>query len=312
MNFDELNRDDLIEMEVFLNIPIISVFENLEEFNNLHAPLIRGFYDGKGLRYNSDSIRSLNKNITDLKDVLESIAINKNDFNKYKYWIIVEILEDSLTYLKTLSNYALWARSPKDISVYGQGLEQDYVQRQNETLKQIEVKSGSTNFDLDWYNLAIRNSLREEDYTNQGGTPLKIILRNIDNAIVESVVDIIDNGLKSYGFDIYRKLTFEDDDLVVLDNKETLKQSAYILTSMSKGDNVKFPELGFDKISLLGSNVGSFLYPLAIRQVIELFSTDDSFAGIEIDKMKIEQDSIKMEINITTRFKESLEGLIEL
>jgi len=129
---------------------------------------------------------------------------------------------------------------------------------------------------------------------------------------LESVVSAIDNGLKSFGLDIKKKIEFSGDDLVVLSNKDTLLQSADILLSLKKGDNPQVPNLGIDQVSVLGNSKGSFLFPIIFRQIIEIFSTDDTFSSVEVGKISFQADAVFIEVTVSSRYKETIEGLVQL
>lgn len=312
MSFEELNRDDLLDLELISGIPIISVYEQISNFLNTEAQQIRAFFEGRVDFVVAQQFRQLDKMLDLTVRTIDNLTNNKYRFDLYKNWIVIENLEDSLLSLQTLKNYSIWSRSNRNINIYAGNVEVSYIQKQEQTLEQIEVESGSLDSDTTWYESAIRNMLKEEDYTNEGGVPLKIIFKNAPTAFLESVVSAVDNGLKSFGLDIKKKIEFSGDDLVTLDNKETLIQSADILLNLRKGDNPSVPNLGIDQVSILGSNKGSFLFPVIFRQIIELFATDDTFSSVEVGKISFNQDAIFIDVTISSRYRETIEGLVQL
>lgn len=312
MSFEELNRDDLLDLELISGIPIISAYEQISNFLNTEAQQIRAFFEGRVDFVVAQQFRQLDKMLDLTVRTIDNLTNNKYRFDLYKNWIVIENLEDSLLSLQTLKNYSIWSRSNRNINIYAGNVEVSYIQKQEQTLEQIEVESGSLDSDITWYESAIRNMLKEEDYTNEGGVPLKIIFKNAPTAFLESVVSAVDNGLKSFGLDIKKKIEFSGDDLVTLDNKETLIQSADILLNLRKGDNPSVPNLGIDQVSILGSNKGSFLFPVIFRQIIELFATDDTFSSVEVGKISFNQDAIFIDVTVSSRYRETIEGLVQL
>lgn len=312
MSFEELTRDDLLEVELMSGIDVISLYEEINSFMNNEALQIRAFFEGTIDSVVAAQFRKLDQLHDKTFSTIDKLTNNKEEFIQYKSWVLLEDLEDSLLMLITLKNYSLWSRSNRNINIYAGKVEIEYIQQQQETLEQIEVKSGSVDFDSTWYQTSIRNSLKEEDYSSEGGIPLKIIFKNAPTVFLESVVAQIDNGLKSFGLDISKRLKFRDDDLVVLENRETLYQSAEILLNLKKGDNPNLPNLGLDQVSILGSSKGSFLFPVIFRQIIDVFSTDDSFGGVEVGKISFEKDAVFIGVQASSRYKETIEGLIQI
>jgi hypothetical protein len=308
MTFEELTRDDLIDAELISGINFIDAFEKTKDFLNLSAPKIRAFFFGNTNNVVAKEFRELRMLLSELINLKNRMCDNNRIFNFYKHWIILENIEDSITALETLSNFSLWSRSNRDINIYAGNIEVDYTQKQEETLEQIALDAGVES----WYNIAVRNQLKEEDYSSEGGKNLKVIINNAPSVFLQSVVDQIDTGLKTYGIDISTKIEFNDDEIVYLSNKDTLMQSSNILLNLRKGDNPSLPDLGIDQVSVLGASRGSFLFPVIIRQLTEVFSTDDSFGAVRVGKIKFEQDAVFIEVEINSRYKETIEGLVQL
>jgi len=114
---------------------------------------------------------------------------------------------------------------------------------QGQTLESIERdRIGNSDWQNSWANLALKNDLREEDYTPEGGFLIKA---NFDfvasdfriNAIVDSPI-----GDRVLGLDIANKIEFDvnEQDLVVLSPKDTFTQNANNLLNLRKGDNPEF------------------------------------------------------------------------
>jgi hypothetical protein len=311
MIFDELNRDDLLDIEEFSGFPILSLFEEIEVFlRDGISSIISQF------RYNSGSIDS--KPFKEMEQIQEKItnaisalSSNREAFSFYCTWVVLEQLEETQSRILTYQNYDIWSRSSTIKQAFSGPIESDYVQRQGESLEDIEKLASSVNPNESWYNLALRNNLREEDYTPQGGTPLKIIFRNVDGLVIRTVVDVIDSAPKVYGRDISKKIRFVEEDLEWLDNEATKKQSIDILLSLKKGDNPN-NNLGIDEQAVLGTNKNSLLFPSIFRQLSEIFKSDDSFLGIQVQKINLEQDAVFIDVNILTRANEVETGTLVL
>lgn len=310
MTIDEITKDDLIEASMVASFDFVDLLSSVSNFLKNDAYKIRGFYLGDVSKIPAGELRSLSSLLLKIGDGINALNSNKNSFDLYKNWILMEMLEESLLSLETIDNFKIWSRSSRDINVFAGNIEIDYVQKQNQTIEDIQSSTG-LNPD-DWTSLAIRNNLKEEDYNSEGGKSLKVIFPNLGTSILQSVIGPVTDGFSSYGIDIKKKIEFNDDDLVILGNLETLFQSIDILLSLRKGDNPAFPLLGLDQVSILGANRGSILFPVIFRQITDTFRSDDTLAGIEIKKVEPIKDSINIDLIIYARFKQSTQGLIQI
>jgi len=147
------------------------------------------------------------------------------------------------------------------------GKEFDFTLKQNQTIENLIQDIGSSNRDQDWINLALRNDLKEEDYTPEGGVVLKATFQN--NAKIE-ILSVLDNiqGTNVYGKDIYRRFIFEDNDLLSLSPENTIHQAFDINIELRRGDNPEFANDGLQSSLIVGSNLNSILYPSEISTII--------------------------------------------
>jgi hypothetical protein len=97
------------------------------------------------------------------------------DFNNLKWFLLIEQIEEIDNRLKTLDNINKWARSSLTKVAYDPSYQLDYILGQNQTLENVAQQvTGSNDPQDDWNDIAINNTLKEEDYTNEGGNDLKI------------------------------------------------------------------------------------------------------------------------------------------
>lgn len=311
MQFDVVDNDALLDFAFKTKFDLRVLLSEITSFFKSDVYNIYAFYQGGQKRYPKSTYEKLEALEQKIDEACGLLTESDSSFNDYRFFVILDLLEDTKTRLETLKNYSRWARKGLNLNINSNGIEVDYVQKQGETLERIGERVFMTNSNDDWYDIAVRNNLREEDYTQAGGTAIKLTFDRVDDFFVETVVDIIDTGEKIFGKDLDRKIQFADDDLKTLTNRDTVFQSANILASLRKNHNPEFPALGIDE-KFLGSNKNAFLYPAIIRQLSEIFRTDDSFRSISITEIKVEKDGVIIEAEIETRLNDFQQVQIDL
>lgn len=224
-----------------------------------------------------------------------------------------EQLEDISATLDTANNASRWLRSSiVGTQAYLQNTQVNYVGKQGQGLEQVErdvLKSDDP--EETWVQTALRNQLREEDYTTDGNYLIKVTFSNGRAISIQSVVDNIDEGKKTYGKDIQRQLELSNNDLVVLDYDDTLAQSAEILAGLKQLDNPTFPDLGIDR-RFIGSNIAALSYPTLFRQIAQSFATDDSFESFSIIDVARQQDAALVRFQVRPRTGPTLDQELAL
>lgn len=216
----------------------------------------------------------------------------------------LEIINDKLIYINNLNR---WLRSSILNFTYYNQLQVDYLLQQGDTLERISRNLLQRQDFLDnWYDLALSNSLTEDKYTSEGGVPIKVpIERRVYSYSLNSVVDVI-SGKSCYGKDLPTRLTLYEEDLVVLDYFDTIKQSTEILVTLRKGDNLENRNLGLQEEVYVGSNRIYFNTPILIRQLSESFLTDDTLLDFQINEIRVDQDNFFIDFQVRTILGELL------
>jgi hypothetical protein len=168
--------------------------------------------------------------------------------------------------------------------------------------------AGSLNPNDEWADLAIKNRLEEEDYSNDGGTDLKITFNRGNAGLkVNAVVDVI-QGKSIYGKDVYRKIQWVKDNgflnLKVLSYDDTIMQAIDILANLKKNDNPDNPNNGLQSNIVVGSNRALFNFPVIIRQMSQTFANDDTLKNFKINNLSRDQDNMVMDYAVQTRLDE--------
>lgn len=273
----------------------------VEEFTSNHLSRIVEYYTGGSKNLPSPSIRLLESLRRESQSIDHIININSHRFTTTDWWDLLDLLEDTKLKLDTTNQIPKWGRVSLLLSTLG-NTKLDTLLTKGRTVENlVKVSLGSSNEHQDWYDIAISNDLREESYSSNTTTKLRVSIIGSESFSIKSVVDTIDSETIK-GKDLDKKLTWSsDNDLKILTPTETFLQSVNILAKLMKGDNPEFTSQGFSKDLIVGQNINSISYPILIRQISELFSTDDTidtFTVTDISKLK---DSISMEVEIQSR-----------
>jgi len=282
-----------------------SFIQRLSSFFLSDTLIIQNYYTGKIKSLPIRVIENLKQLKKDYHYFEEILADYKNQFNTVEYWELIEVVDYLGLKLTTVENYWKFLKSSLQNGQYSLGLYSNTVIKENQDLETIALETNEK-----WEDIALRNLLIEEDYTKEGGN--KISIANANNVFFVNIKSIIDSpiGERIYGKDISNKISFNDNDIVTLEYKKTLKQTFNNLLGLRKGDIPENPNLGIEEDLFVGNSVEGFLYPVLFRQLNETFSSDDSFKSVLIKKIELVEDSIRIQIDAITRLDEIETGTI--
>lgn len=273
------------------------------DFIDNHRSNVFEYYSGDSRLPNTQSFEFLFKLLKE-SDVIDSlIEQSKHRLNTPEYWELIDSLSQIKESLKTTENSSKWMRSIITKNNFSPEIEIESVLKQSQTIEQLSSSLGSNSSDNDWVQMALRNDLREEDYSTEGGTLILSSYRNKMRINVQSVVDNI-NGEKIYGADFDRKITFTNDDINVLSYKNTIKQTVEVLASLRSGQTPEFPLDGIQANLLVGSNRASVPYPVLFRQFYATFKRDDTLKSLRVKQIEIQKDSLNLSFEVETMMGE--------
>lgn len=307
--FNIVDKEIVEEFELRTKYPLFKFYEDFIDFNDNFSQNIFNYFLGELEEVTEISFQKLEKLLKEANKIIYLFQNNTQQLDTYKYWILLDDIEDIRTTLQSINNASRWLRSSISNVSFSSDPEFKYITGQNETLEKINKNIGSGDEENDWVEIALNNSLREEDYSNEGGLNLKVYLKNNKSIYINSVIDNI-NSDTIYGKDLFKKITYKDNDLETLSPIDTLKQSVEILANLNKNDNPAFKNLGIDKSLIIGKNFNSVSYPAITRQLFSTFKTDDTLASFTILNIEQKTNSIKISYLVETVLFEPIEGQI--
>jgi hypothetical protein len=298
-----MTKETLDRFKEKTNVDIQQFFVDFVDFFDNKVQNIYDFYV-IGAELQSDTVNALNSLNLYAKQLRTVYNTTQDSLTNYfDDFELLDSFENCCTKIDTVFNSQRWFRSSKGLN-FDNKTEKDFVLKQGQTLVNLANEVGYTQPNNDWVNIALRNDLKEEDYTEDGGVKLKIVFQNNSDYKLTSVLDSI-TGINIYGKDINKKISYTDDDLTVLEYEQTRDQTFSILMNTYRGSIPEFPNDGIDK-GLIGSNINSVQYPAIIRQLSDIFAKDDLFKSVGVFDIKKEQDMIFGTVSATTRIGDVL------
>lgn len=299
--FDDFKKLTNKDIEAFFNKTV--------KFFRTDYVLLVGYYSGKFSQISSKVFERLDSLQLDLDDMFEKYHQHSASMKDIRYWNLLEQIEEVDNRIKTARNINRWARSSATNVAYSPTIQLEYTLSQNQTLENVSRDIlEQAGYQDDWFDIAMRNVLEEEDYDLEGGQTIQLELDKTLNLgiIVNSVVDYL-SGKSIYGKDIYRKFSFENEDIKVLGYDDTIVQAVDILIGLKKNDNPDYPYLGLQSTVIVGGNQALLNFPVIIRQLTETFQSDDTLKEFQINTIKLEQDNLLSEFQVKTRLNEIYE-----
>lgn len=299
-----LTLDLLDEFENITQFPIADYLQSFDSFIKRDSQNIIGYYSGDLKSLDKSAYSNLLTLIERDQDLFSTISLNKSAFRNYKWWVLIDNLEQANTLLLKFNTISKWLRSAISNSEFNPNPEISIPFNQGQVLEDIQRNVlGSTDWDNTWVETAIKNDLREEDYTSDAGFLLKANFNfTLNNFKINSIVDNpIDT--KILGIDLPTKMEIDTtlEDYVVLSPENTFIQTINILINLRKGDNPEFPDQGINPSLVVGSNLNSLSYPTLFRQLTTLFKNDDTIKTFTLVSIRREVDAVFVDFECESR-----------
>lgn len=301
MSTFDIEEEYVTKFSYLIGYDVLTYFDLYRMFINNNFPLLLRYYQNSEEKPDQFSFSFLNKLKNESIVIDNMIKSNLQIFDNMWAWEILDFFEDSKIKIDTFLNLSRWTRSNKTTTGWDQiATQSPYVTGNYETLEQISEKiEGSNDSQNDWQKIALQNNLIELDYSTTGDKELNVSkrLNSNPNYFLNSVIDNLVEK-RVYGRDIQKKLQFVNDDLLVLDYVDTVKQSVFILMSLRKGDVPEFPDLGIN--NLIGGNTASFFFVSLRNQLTNNFLSDDTLRNLNILSIYYKSSDIYIDFEVDT------------
>jgi hypothetical protein len=296
-----LDNDLILDFEKKTRYKLRTYLLEFQRFVENDYPGILNYYTGQQKVLPSEPIKVLRKLVRE-SEILDRVILNNTRrFQTTDFWDLLEFIEEIKVKLLGMINTPKWSRSSKTRAANSSQPKLDVQLGQNQTIERLAGRSlGSGDEHQDWYQIALENDAHEESYSAKGGKVLKVSSKGRASIDILSIVDIMDSETIK-GKDLDKKITWENDDLKVLEPKDSFIQDADILLQLTKGDNPEFPNQGLSKGVAVGQNINSISYPVLVRQLSSVLSQDDSIESYSITTLERREDGLFIEVELESK-----------
>lgn len=270
-------------------------FESCKKFFSEDFSNISSYYSGGNMV--GESFGKIDELLKSCESIESIFFKYKSRLNDTEMFDLLDAFENINVKLLTTKNLGKWLRS-SSVGRYNQSFFVDRSLKNNENFEDVSESLGSSDGQNDWIDIAISNSVREEDYTKDSSPVFKVRLNQTINYQIENIVDnLVSKNI--LGKDIDANFRFEGGDVAIVNYDNAVLQTISTITSTLKGD---IPEFTNDGVSneFIGTNVASIQYPTLFRNLSEMFLKDGRFKEISLLGLDRKEDSVFMNIKIIT------------
>lgn len=293
------------DFEKLTKFPLSDFILDSQNFFKYSYPVLVNFYSGKLERIDKYHTELLNSLLLKANELTTQFKLQKRKLVTVELWELLDDIEVIKSKLQTSANLPKYLRSSITNSNFTKGIKYEYVLSDNQTIEDVSKQVlFSLNSENDWTQIALKNDLREIDWSIKGGTKLNLVDDSFISGIVTSMIDNT-VGKKVYGLDIQKNIQFDSDlnDIVVLSYDETLNQTVNILSTLSKGDIPEFSSLGIPASIYKGANFNQIKYPSLIREFQKIFKTDDLFTDFSVTRLQYIDGDITLDYILGTKYE---------
>lgn len=274
---------------------IQSFFQRFVDFCNSDYSYIIDYYNGGSM--NGEAFKRL-LNLSNEADIIEPLfTLYENVLDDISMWDILDDFTEIQTKLLTIKNSAKWFRSANVDRTNTIQLKKTL--RTNENFEDVSRQLEDLNPQDDWMKITIPQYIEEENYNVQDGSSIfNINLKNVGLNYVNNVVDtLVDDNI--LGRDIATSFIFENDDLVIVEKENAMRQALKIIMEALKGCIPEFVDYGIPN-EFIGTTYNAIQYPIIFKSLMNMFQRDSRWASVELLDVYIDQDAVFLKIKAKT------------
>ena len=293
--------DIVVEFENVTKFELLKYFEDYRDFMQNDYSYVSSYYKGETSSVDSNHIVNLNSLRSRSKVLLQQFINFSNKLSNCGQWELQEYCQDLNDTLEKITKLSKYNRTSKSKRGY-----QPYIQTQADIGGMKTIQDLAQEIDSEGINeisLIIDNDLSENDWEIDKLSSITAFINNQTDIVVESILEE-PIGNKVYGKDISRKVTFNDNDLLVKKYEDNVEQKCNILLELNRGDIPELPNFG--KNMLQGSNVANYNYAELVKDLQSVFLQNDLFESIEVTEVSFVQSDLYVTCSIRTKYSYSI------
>ena len=292
----------IIEFQKVTKYPLIDFLTRYRDFMLNSYPAINRYFSGETENIDNYHLNSLKKLTSDCKDVLVQFKNFANKFSTCGYWELMDYIDDLNNTIEKINKLPKFRRTSLSKRGY-----QPYIQSASSvggfrTMEEVANSVKEVNKDnTDWVELMLSNDLNESDWEIDELTPINVLVNNSIDIVVTTILDM-PIGERIYGKDIARKITFEDNDLLIVKYQDNVKQKCNILMELNRGDVPENILFGKNYQLINGVSSKQFAYPELVTDIQNNFLQNDLFEYANAIDFSYENGSMNVTVEIKTKY----------
>lgn len=299
---------------------IISEFENITKFSVLEYLIkyrnflqndysdVYAYYSGNNETIDASKLNTLAELIDLSNDLNRTFQTFSGKLGNVGYWELQRYCQDLKDTLERIAKLPKYCRTAKTFRGY-----KPYVQVAGEIggMKTVQDLADQLGGGITEGELIINNNLQEQDYEINELKEIKALVNNQTDIVVTTILEP-PVGRRIYGRDINRKISFDGNDLSIVEYEDNVEQKCQVLLELNKGDVPEFPNFG--KNMRPGVGLNNYNYAELILDIRENFEQDDLFDDINVIDIMPDKTNgnISLLVEIRTKYAYSTTQSIKI
>lgn len=267
----------VIEFQKVTKYPLIDFLTRYRNFMLNSYPAINRYFSGETVSIENSHLNDLKRLTNDCKDVLIQFKNFSNKFSTCGYWELMDIIDDLNNTIEKINKLPKFRRTSLTKRGYQPYIQVDSNVGGFKTIDDVANSVKELNKDnTNWIDLMLANDMNESDWEIDKLSSLNVMVNNSNDVVVTSILDM-PIGERIYGKDIKRKISFEDNDLSVVEYKDNVEQKCDILMELDRGDVPENMMFGKNYNLIKGVSSAQFAYPELVMDIQNNFLQNDLF-----------------------------------
>lgn len=302
----------VLEFEKITKYPLTLYLSKYRDFMLNSYPEINRYFSGDSEGIENTHLITLKKLTSESRDVLSQFKNFANRFDTCGYWELMDYLEDLNTTLDKINKLPKFRRTSVTKRGYQPFIQVDSTVGGFRTMEDVANTVKEINIDnTNWIDLMLSNDMNEADWEIDKLTPISVLINNRIDVIVTTILDQ-PIGKRIYGKDVSRKISFQDDDLLVVEFQANVEQKCDILLELNRGDVPENALFGKNSKLISGVNTKTFAYPELSSDIQNVFLQNDLFEYVAITDFDYNNGDMIVKVEIKTKYDYKTEKKITI
>lgn len=302
----------VVEFERVTKWPLMDFLARYRDFMINSYPEINRYFSGETESIDNFHLTELSYLANKTKDLLTQFKNFANKFSTCGYWELMEYVGELSAAIEKINKLPKFRRTSLTRRGYQPVIQASGSVGSFRTMEDVANSIKRVNGDnTNWVDLMLGNDMNEGDWEIDELKPITALVNNRIDIVVTTILDQ-PIGVRIYGRDIKRKITFKDNDLELVEYQKNVEQKCDILLKLSRGDVPEDMMFGINSSLFRGVAAKSFAYPELVQQISQNFLQNNLFEYAVVRDMTWEDGSLHVIVDIKTKYDYKTEKSITI